>query len=240
MKSAQLKFSCSPGVNPVIEFLRARQNTIIRRYDQQNKASAPRILLEQEKIISDADASQLDLLSEVLPQVISAFRKLDEDGRQKLFLTIATLFGLGTAKHGQASHHNISAADAANGRFSKDRSISPKEFLLKKQPRTDVERVACLAYYLTNYRDQPYFKTLDISKLNTEAAQIKFANAAKAVNNATSYGYLASATKGNKQISAIGEMFVEALPDREAAKTAMASRPKRRSKRLGRKEDQSV
>lgn len=94
-----------------------------------------------------------------------------------------------------------------------------------------MERVTCLAYYLTQYREQRYFKTLDISKLNTEAAQIKFSNPAKAVDNATSYGYLAPATKGNKQISAGGELFVDALPDRDAARAAMLNaRPRRRAK----------
>jgi len=123
------------------------------------------------------------------------------------------------------------ASIVPSDRFSKDRDISPKEFLLKKQPRTDVERVTCLAYYLTQYREQRYFKTLDISKLNTEAAQIKFSNPAKAVDNATSYGYLAPATKGNKQISAGGELFVDALPDRDAARAAMLNaRPRRRAK----------
>jgi len=110
--------------------------------------------------------------------------------------------------------------------------MSPKEFMIEKQPRTDVERVACLAYYLTHYRDQPHFKTLDLSKLNTEAAQPKFSNAANSVNNAVKRGYLAPSTKGNRQLSAAGEQFVHALPDREAAKNAMANhRPRRRLKR---------
>jgi hypothetical protein len=117
-------------------------------------------------------------------------------------------------------------------RFSKEQSLSPKEFLLKKQPRSDVERVACLGYYLAHYRDQPSFKTFDISKLNTEAAQTKLSNAAYAVNNANKCGYLAPALKGMKQLSAIGEIYVEALPDREAAAAALAhARPKRTSKR---------
>jgi len=47
--------------------------------------------------------------------------------------------------------------------------MSPKDFLLEKQPRTDVERIACLAYYLTHYRATPHFKTIDLSILNTEA-----------------------------------------------------------------------
>jgi hypothetical protein len=89
--------------------------------------------------------------------------------------------------------------------FSEDRTISPKQFMLEKQPRTDVEKVACLAYYLTHYRDTPHFKTLDISKLNTEAAQIKFANPTVAVNNSEKQNYLVAATKGSKQLSALGE-----------------------------------
>ena len=91
-----------------------------------------------------------------------------------------------------------------------------------------MERVACLAYYLAHYRDQLHFKTADIRALNTEAAQRKFSNTAAAVGNAMNYGYLAPAIKGMKQLSAGGEMYVEALPDREAANSAMAhARPKR-------------
>ena len=104
--------------------------------------------------------------------------------------------------------------------------------MLEKQPRTDVERMACLAYYLTHYRDQPSFKTLDLSKLNTEAAQPKFANAANATNNAVKRNYLVPSTKGQKQLSAPGERFVLALPDRDAARLAMAAvRPRRRARR---------
>jgi hypothetical protein len=108
---------------------------------------------------------------------------------------------------------------------------SPKQFLLNKQPRTDVERIACLAFYLTHYRDLPHFKTLDLAKLNTEAAQPKFSNTAYAATNAAKLGYLASATKTQRQISAAGEQFVSALPDREAAKLAMANARARRTSR---------
>jgi hypothetical protein len=187
---------------------------------------------------SSVDRHQIDELSEVLPQVIAAFRRLDPGTRRKLFQTIATLFDFATpGAPSSVRRSEVEAVDEslAPERFSKERPVSAKEFLLKKQPSTDVERVACLAYYLTHYRDMPHFRTLDISKLNTEAAQVKFTNAAQAVNNATSYGYLATATKGNKQLSAAGEQFVEELPDRETARAAMElARPRRRSKRRGR------
>jgi len=180
----------------------------------------------------------LDLLAEVLPDVLAAFRRLDSDGRERLLETVATALGI-PLRRVLASGPALSEA-AASGRFSQDLSLTPKEFLLQKKPRTDVERVACLGYYLAHYRDTPHFKTLDISKLNTEAAQVKFANAAKAVNNATQYGYLAPATKGNKQLSAAGELFVQALPDHEAAKTAMAAaRPKRKMKRPRARDDRA-
>lgn len=103
--------------------------------------------------------------------------------------------------------------------FSGRREISPKEFLLEKDPKTDGERLTCLAYYLTHYRDQPYFKTEDLSKLNTEAAQRKFANAAFTAKNAVRDGYFVQAPKkGLRQLSALGEQYVQALPDHEAAR----------------------
>jgi hypothetical protein len=114
--------------------------------------------------------------------------------------------------------------------FSEDRTLSAKEFILEKKPVTDSERVACLAYYLTHYQATPHFKTLDISKLNTDAAQIKFSNAAQAVENATKAGLLVQATKGQKQLSANGEIYVQALPDRVAARDAIAHARRRKSR----------
>lgn len=107
--------------------------------------------------------------------------------------------------------------------FADRATISPKAFLHEKQPKTGIERVACLAYYLAHYRDNPHFKTIDISKLNTEAAQLKFSNPAYYVENATSSGLIVPAGKGAKQISAMGERVVEALPNRDDAKAVLTS-----------------
>jgi len=132
----------------------------------------------------------------------------------------------------QADLPRSSEHSRADGQHFGDRSeLPPKEFLFQKQPRTDIERIACLAYYLTHYRDTRHFKTIDISKLNTEAAQIKFSNTAFAVVNATNAGLLASAGKGNKQLSALGERYVDALPDRDAAKEILASMQFRRKRK---------
>ena len=114
-----------------------------------------------------------------------------------------------------------------------DAGQSPKLFLVQKKPSTDVERVACLGYFLAHYRNTQRFKTKDITKLNTEAAQRPFSNSAKAVNNASGRnGYLAPAGAGHKQISPLGEAVVDALPNREAVNAAIAEHSvKRRAKR---------
>ena len=171
---------------------------------------------------------------EVLNRILVDLRSLEPENQQRMLNTIATFLGLDI-------HNGKSFLDAESrpahsinqeSLFSEDRSISPKQFLLEKQPKTDVERVACLAYYLTHYRGEPHFKTLDISKINTEAAQAKFANAAVAVDNATKRRYLVPASKGTKQLSAQGEQFVLALPDRDRARSIMDNaRPKRKTRR---------
>lgn len=67
------------------------------------------------------------------------------------------------------------SGSAGNGGDTKiDKSsggqLTPKQFVSQKKPGNNYERVACLAYYLANYRDMPHFKTSDITKLNTESA----------------------------------------------------------------------
>ena len=165
----------------------------------------------------------------VLTRVLEELNRVDPEQRKRLLQTISTFY--------QVSLKEDSIPLTASGRidsvttFGEDKTLSPKDFLWQKQPKTAVERVACLAYYLTHYRDTPFFKTIDISRLNTEAAQVKFSNPTMAVNDAGKTGYLVAAEKGQKQLSAMGEQFVRALPDRDAARmVASASRHKRRKK----------
>lgn len=171
-----------------------------------------------------------------LQTVISALQAVDDEARRRIFEAAATFLGLRTEAPMSvrtatpATSGGLTTPGPAYPSFSEDTSMSPKEFLYEKQPRTDVERMAVLAFYLAHYRDTPQFKTLDLSKLNTEAAQPKFSNAANTAANAVKQGYLVPTTKGARQLSAAGERFVLALPDREAARIAMSSGMPRRKK----------
>jgi hypothetical protein len=171
---------------------------------------------------------------EALQTVIAALQPLTPEARRRIFESAGTFLEIASpraAHRDQAVTTSPGVTRPHQPDFSEDRAMGPKEFLLEKQPRTDVERVACLAYYLTHYRDMPHFKTLDLSKLNTEGAQPKFTNASNATNNAVKRGYLVSATKGQRQLSAAGEQFVQSLPDRDAARAAMANMRPRRQRR---------
>jgi hypothetical protein len=123
-------------------------------------------------------------------------------------------------------------------KFSGKKVMSPKRFILEKEPNTSVARIACLAFYLTHYRDTPYFKTLELSKLNTEAAQQKFSNPTQTANDAVKCGLLVPASKGQKQISAVGEQYIQALPDQEAAKQVLQHMRKTRRKKT--KKDKKI
>jgi hypothetical protein len=179
---------------------------------------------------------------EALQVVIAALQDLDDEARRRIIAAASTFLsvrgaspGIGATQAGSPPRSTEQNFGPSYPAFSDDRSMSPKEFLLLKQPRTDVERIAVLAYYLTHYRDTPEFKTLDLSKLNTESAQPKFSNAANAASNAVKTRYLVATTRGQRQLSAAGERFVEALPDRDAARAAMAAvHPRRKQKRRAR------
>ncbi len=172
---------------------------------------------------------------EALTTILSVLNDLDADSQRRTIQAVITFLDIPwPTNHSDIiqKSHPTSEISKNEVSFSENRAISPKDFLRDKAPRTDIERIACLAYYLTHYRDIPHFKRIDLSSLNTEAAQPKLSNSTYAVDNATKAGLLVQALKGAKQLSSAGEYFVQALPDRDAAKATLSNmRPKRRTKK---------
>lgn len=73
--------------------------------------------------------------------------------------------------------------------------------------------------------------------INKEAAQQPILNLSQILNDTTrKYGYLSAAGVGNKQMTVLGDAIVEAMPDRDAVKTAIAEhRPGKKRKRVAKK-----
>jgi hypothetical protein len=112
-------------------------------------------------------------------------------------------------------------------------SMDARQFIKSKQPGTDSERVACVAYFLTNSEKKRHFKTGDVKRVAIDAGR-PFAKPGVAVNDAaTKYGYLASAGGGAKQLSPRGETVVELLPNKDRLKEFIKSNPlkKRRARK---------
>jgi hypothetical protein len=163
---------------------------------------------------------------------------LSPEARLRLLRLLITHFDLSfgdsAPRNAPVAQPNSSQPYGGGASFTEDRTLSPKQFMLEKKPLTDIERITCLAYYLAHYRESPHFKTLDLSKLNTEAAQTKLSNPSKTSDNAVARGLVMQVGGGKRQISALGELYVQALPDREAAKAAIAHQRRRRKQAKGR------
>ena len=157
---------------------------------------------------------------EIVDTVINALLPLAPSSRLRVYRTVGTFFALEDSypKVDRNADSRVLSNISREPQFSGSEEPTPKEFVLQKKPKTNVERVACLAYYLTYYRDTRQFKTIEINKLNTEAAQTKLSNASYTIRDAVRSGYLVEVAKGMKQLSTQGELYVEALPNRDAAK----------------------
>lgn len=173
-------------------------------------------------------------------RIIELLDPLNTEDREHVLRTVTTWFRVGISpgtaspELPEAAVHVQQPLPTQDEKFSNRQVLTAKDFVFEKDPRTESERLACLAYYLTHYMETPHFKNIDLSRLNTEAAQRKLSNPAVAAANAIRDGFLVSAPKdGCKQLSAMGERFVHALPNREAAMQIKQRKALRRGKKSG-------
>ena len=177
-------------------------------------------------------ATSLDRELDALKVILHALEPLDESQRSFVLKTVAERLGITrdvqAASENKQERHGAGSLGSGSAPVLSDMNGSldgqtPKQFLKAKMPNTDVQRVACLAFYLTHVRNQSQFDTEAITKLNTEALGTRLSNPSGAVNNAMNQNrFLAPVGKGNKQITGLGEDVVNALPDQEAAAHARA------------------
>ena len=185
------------------------------------------------------DSENTGATFKIVSRITELLDPLSEADREHVLRTVRTWFRLNPATDSKSELYPLpgvtdrTASRTADDEKFSDRSlVSAKDFVLEKDPLTEVERLACLAYYLKHYQDTPHFKTLDLSRLNTEAAQRKLSNPALTAGNAARDGFFVQAPKsGYRQLSAMGERFVQLLPDREGAQQV---RKRMRGRRSGR------
>ena len=189
-------------------------------------------------------SSKADKEVGAMQKSLGALAGLEPDEQRRVLAWLANKLSLGDATSLFAGTGVKPAVAASMVVRDPGGNPTPKAFFVERRPVTDVERVTCLAYYLTHFKNTPQFKTKELSELNKEAAQPKFSNTAVAVRNATNQNqFLSQAGGGKKQITARGEAMVEALPDQEKVKAALDAIPLRgyrKSKKSGRKPGKSL
>lgn len=188
--------------------------------------------------------SSIDQELESLKAVLHAVEPLDEKQQCFILKTVVDRLGIVIPAGAVQPSHQLRCGGGAPGNAgstlsSENASLdgqTPNQFLKAKSPKTDVQRVTCLAYYLTHARGQPHFRTEDFTKINNEARGTHISNPSMSVNNATSQNkYLAPVGEGKKQITTLGEEVVEALPDQDAVREVLGRHRKpRKTKKAGR------
>jgi len=171
---------------------------------------------------------------QALAQVLKALEGLSETDQRWVLRSALSKLGPQDGPDESESDTGEKADEKKKG------DISPKKFLQTKKPTTDVQRVACLAYYLTHHRDTPHFTTKDLTDLNVEAAGTPIGNASQAAQNATRQSqYLAPAGGRKSQITGFGEDVVGALPNPDAVKEIEKNRPRKRRRGRGKRKARS-
>lgn len=133
----------------------------------------------------------------------------------------AALLGGAVATPGAA----VGGADVQAAIVKKD----PRAFIRMKKPITDVQRVACLGYYLVQTVGQPGFSSKDVATVHTDSGGSAI-NMTRALDNATrKTKYLSNRGPREKQLTTLGEDVVNALPDQAAVKVVEEAEKGRRS-----------
>jgi hypothetical protein len=155
----------------------------------------------------------------VLGSVVSAIDELESDAQLRVVQYLIGRFGVGEASPAIVPGSPF----AANASGIADKA---KDFMAQKKPRSAMERVVCLAYWLDRHGTSA-FASGDLSQVNLEAAGPKF-DIVEAGKWAAKRGLFAPAPERKRQITSLGEQMVEALPDRDAVTGVMDAAPRRR------------
>jgi hypothetical protein len=181
-----------------------------------------------------------------LVSVVKALEPLKDDDRRWVLQAAATKWSLTTVATSPALPQqigNIGISAPAAGMPSVDvqtalSSRNVRSFVRMKQPSSDVQRVACLVYFLTHTTGQQGFSAKEIGDAHTDSGASKI-NISRAVDNATRRSKYLSVRDGRqKQLTKLGEDVVAALRDQSkvaelesAARTRGAKRGAKKARR---------
>ncbi len=170
-----------------------------------------------------------------LVTVIDALESLQEEkDRQWVLQSAASKFDVTLQVPSAGGAGTTVGLSGASGTADVRTAIEKKnvrDFIRIKKPVTDVQRVACLGYYLVHTTGQPGFTSKDVSVAHTDSGGSKI-NLTRALDNATRQSkYISNRLGREKQLTTLGEDVVNALPNQEAVKAVEAEVKKPRGRK---------
>lgn len=161
---------------------------------------------------------------EALKVIDESLEHLTQEEKQRVLSFVASKHALTPIKTGSGGAGNGGNVDDGGAGSNTIKDI--KQFIKTKKPQGFYEQIACLGYFLENVQGLESFNTKEITKANTDARAPKIPNPSLYVTHTQStYGFLSQVGGGKKAMTPRGEALVEALPDREAVKTALEENP---------------
>ena len=166
--------------------------------------------------------------AEVLVTVVAALEDLGDDDKRWVLQSAASRWNATLHPAGSGSGTGTipgSVTGAAVAAQAGDPAIAAKNikaFMRAKNPANDVQRVACLGFYIAETTSQAGFTAKQVADAHTNSGGSKF-NLSRAMDNATrSAKYLSNRTKHEKQLTTLGEDVVNALPNQQAVRDLSA------------------
>lgn len=170
-------------------------------------------------------------------KAVAALEPLDPEARKRalrwlaegLGVDLGSTSGVDQSGGGGGRNDEVGRAGSSSGETETRTKLTAKRFLLDKSPVNKGEQLAVLGYYKTHYQDTETFSTPDLIALNVDAGGERISNANRDMDNATrTAGLFVNAGDRKKKLSALGELVVEAMPDRDRVKEVLKGRRTRR------------
>ncbi|MGA8575266.1 MAG: hypothetical protein WB609_06175 [Candidatus Cybelea sp.] len=162
------------------------------------------------------DDTELDAVQSIL----ATLSRFDHNVRRKILRTVNAFFG---ADHGDDAAPLT--LPSVSSKFFQQRPMSARQFSSGKQPKTAIERLVTLAYFLEESRGAHDYTAQDLISASKEAALPSRPSITSAIEKAKAEQLIAPNVLGRYHLTPTGRAYAEALPNRDRAQQLLIALP---------------
>jgi hypothetical protein len=168
---------------------------------------------------------------EAVRNVVATLEPFEEKDQERILRWAREKLGLTAEMPGSSSEPKKSERAAADGSTSgPPKATDIKTFIANKNPQSDIQFAAAVAYYYRFEAPEPQHKdaitAADLQEACRQVGRERLKSPAQTLVNAHNQGYLDKATRGNYVVNTVGENLVA---------MALGSSPSPRGSKSGKK-----